>query len=160
MNILVPEIQVAEKVLRAAVVYLFLLVAFRLTGKRQLGLLTAFDVVLLLVISNVVQNAMIGADNSLGGGLIGATVILALNALVAWATFRFKRAERVLEHAPTVIIKHGRVLRTSLRRERLSLPELRAALREHGVVSMRDVRYAILEEDGHVSVIPRQSVAT
>jgi hypothetical protein len=92
MNILVPDISLAEKVLRSVAVYAFLLVAFRLCGKRQLGQLSAFDLVVLLLISNVVQNAVIGNDNSVGGGLIGATTILLLNAVVAYLTFHFKRS--------------------------------------------------------------------
>ncbi len=158
MTILMPDIPVLEKVIRSAVVYLFLLCAFRLAGKRQLGQMTAFDLVVLLVISNVVQNALIGNDNSLGGGLLGATVILFLNACVAWLTFRHKRVERLVEHPPTLLAKHGRILWENLRRERLSLPEFRAALRREGIVSLRDVRYVILEEDGHLSVIVRGSV--
>ena len=153
MNILVPDVSVAEKLVRSVVVYLFLLVAFRLCGKRQLGQLSAFDLVVLLIISNVVQNAVIGNDNSLGGGLLGATTILLLNLLVAYVTFRFRRADRVIEHSPTVLVRHGRILRDNLRRERLGPRDLRAALRHHGVVSIRDIRYAFLEEDGHVSVI-------
>ena len=153
MNILIPEISIAEKLVRSVVVYLFLLVAFRLCGKRQLGQLSAFDLVVLLIISNVVQNAVIGNDNSLGGGLIGATAILLLNLVVAYVTFRSKRADRVVEHSPTVLVRHGRVLRDNLRHERLGPRDLRAALRHHGVVSIRDIRYAFLEEDGHVSVI-------
>ena len=153
MNILIPDVSVAEKLVRSVVVYLFLLVAFRLCGKRQLGQLSAFDLVVLLIISNVVQNAVIGNDNSLGGGLIGATAILLLNLVVAYVTFRFKRADRVVEHSPTLLVRHGRVLRDNLRRERLGPRDLRAALRHHGVVSIRDIRYAFREEDGHVSVI-------
>jgi uncharacterized membrane protein YcaP (DUF421 family) len=153
MNILVPDISIAEKLLRSVVVYTFLLVAFRLSGKRQLGQLSAFDLVVLLIISNVVQNAVIGNDNSLGGGLLGATTILLLNLLVAYVTFRFRRADRVIEHSPTVLVRHGRILRDNLRRERLGPRDLRAALRHHGVISIRDIRYAFLEEDGHVSVI-------
>lgn len=153
MNILVPDIGIAEKLLRSVVVYTFLLVAFRLCGKRQLGQLSAFDLVVLLIISNVVQNAVIGNDNSLGGGLLGATTILLLNLVVAYVTFRFKRADRLIEHSPTVLVRHGRILRGNLRRERLGPRDLRAALRHHGVVSIRDIRYAFLEEDGHVSVI-------
>ncbi len=159
MNILIPEIPVDEKVIRSAVVYLFLLIAFRLAGKRQLGTMTAFDLVVLLVISNVVQNALIGNDNSLGGGLLGATVILVLNAIVAWVTFRYKRVERVVEHTPTVLVKHGRILRENLRRERLSLQELRAALRREGIASLGNVRYVLLEEDGHLSVIAGRTAA-
>lgn len=157
MNILIPDISVVEKVVRSVVVYLFLLAAFRLAGKRQLGQMTAFDLVVLLIISNVVQNAVIGNDNSLGGGLLGATVILLLNAAVAWLTFRYKRVERLVEHRPTVLVSHGRILRENLRRERLSLPEFRGALRREGVVSLRGVRYVVLEEDGHLSVIARGS---
>jgi uncharacterized membrane protein YcaP (DUF421 family) len=153
VDIWIPDIPLLEKLIRSVVVYLFLLVAFRLAGKRQLGQMTAFDVVVLLIISNVVQNAVIGNDNSLGGGLFGATVIVLLNACVAWLTFRFKPIERLVEHTPTVLAKGGRILRENLRRERLSLPEFRAALRREGVVSLRAVRYVILEEDGHLSVI-------
>ena len=153
MNILVPDISIAEKLLRSVAVYTFLLIAFRLCGKRQLGQLSAFDLVVLLIISNVVQNAVIGNDNSLGGGLLGATTILLLNLGVAYVTFRLKRADRLIEHSPTVLVRHGRILRDNLRRERLGPRDLRAALRHHGVVSIRDIRYAFLEEDGHVSVI-------
>ncbi len=159
MTLLTPDIPVLEKVIRSAVVYLFLLIAFRLAGKRQLGQMTAFDLVVLLIISNVVQNALIGNDNSLGGGLLGATVILLLNAGVAWLTFRHKRVERLVEHSPTVLVRHGQILRENLRRERLSLPELRAALRREGMVSLHNVRYVILEEDGHLSVIARGSAS-
>ncbi|MBI3626399.1 MAG: DUF421 domain-containing protein [Candidatus Rokubacteria bacterium] len=153
MNILIPDISLVEKLIRSVAVYLFLLVAFRIAGKRQLGQMTAFDLVVLLIISNVVQNAVIGNDNSLGGGLFGATVIFLLNGLVAWLTFRFKRVERLVEHTPTLLVKGGQILRDNLRRERLSMPEFRAALRRHGVVSVRDVRYVILEEDGHITVL-------
>ncbi len=158
MNILVPDIAVAEKVLRSVVVYGFLLVSFRVAGKRLLGQLTAFDLVVLLIISNVLQNAAIGNDVSLGGGLLGAAVIILLNVMVAWLTFRHKRLERLVENTPTVIVKHGHVIRANLDREHMSLAELRAALRKEGIATMSEVRYAILEEDGHVSVIPRRSV--
>ena len=88
MHLWIPDIPVAEKLLRSVVVYAFLLASFRVLGKRQLGQMTPFDLVVLLIISNVVQNALIGNDNSLGGGLLGAAAILALNSLVAWVTFR------------------------------------------------------------------------
>jgi len=149
----VPDISIAEKVVRSVVVYGFLLAAFRLVGKRQLGQMTPFDLVVLLVISNVVQNALIGNDSSLTGGLVGATTILAVNAVVAWVTFRSKRARRVVEHAPTVLVRHGRILRESLAREHLSLSEFHAALRREGLVTVRGVRYVLLEQDGHLSVI-------
>lgn len=95
-----PGITVWEKVLRAAVVYLFLLIAFRLTGKRQVGQMTTFDLVVVLVISNVLQNAMIGADNSVAGGILGAAVILIVNFIIAEIAVRSRRAERILEPEP------------------------------------------------------------
>ena len=154
-NILVPEIAIAEKVLRSVVVYGFLLVAFRLTGKRQVGQLTPFDLVVLLVISNVVQNAVVGNDNSLGGGLIGAVVILALNYAVVEVTYRSKRARRLLEAQPTLLIHNGRILHENLRRERLTRDDLLAALRRNGVAEPTQVRFAVLEDNGEISVIPR-----
>ena len=156
MNILVPDIAVAEKILRSVAVYGFLLVAFRIAGKRQLGQMTAFDLIVLLIISNVLQNAAIGNDNSLGGGLLGATVIMALNFVIAWLTFRRRPVERIVENSPTILVKHGHVLRANLAREFMSIAELRAALRKEGVATFGEVRYAILEEDGRVTVIRRR----
>jgi uncharacterized membrane protein YcaP (DUF421 family) len=153
MHFWLPEIPILEKVVRSVVVYAFLLTAFRLVGKRQLGQMTPFDLVVLLVISNVVQNALIGNDNSLGGGLLGATTLLVTNALVAWVTFRFKRIRRVVEHTPTILVHHGRILWANLERERLSLSEFHAALRRDGIVTVRGLRYVLLEQDGHLSVI-------
>jgi uncharacterized membrane protein YcaP (DUF421 family) len=153
-GLLLPDIGVFEKVLRAAAVYLFLLVAFRLTGKRQIGQLTPFDLVVLLVISNIVQNAMIGNDNSLGGGLLGATTILVLNWVVVELTFRFKRLRRLLEARPTVLIHDGRILHDRLRAERLTMDDLEAALRRGGVADPARVRYAVLEESGGISIVP------
>jgi uncharacterized membrane protein YcaP (DUF421 family) len=156
MEILIPDIPVVEKLVRTAVIYGFLLVAFRLAGKRQLGQMSPFDLIVLLVISNAVQNALIGDDHSLGGGLIGAGALLVMNGVVAWASMRFRGFGRLVENTPTILVQHGQVLADSLRRECMTLPELRAALRREGVVSVGDVRYAILEEDGHVSVIRRR----
>ncbi len=155
LNIFLPEITIAEKVLRSVVVYLFLLTAFRFTGKRQVGQLTPFDLVVLLIISNVVQNAVIGNDNSLGGGLLGALTILLLNYGVVEVAFRYKRARRLLEATPTLLIHNGHVLHENLRRERVTLDDLLAALRRNGVVEPARVRYAVLEENGTISVIPR-----
>jgi uncharacterized membrane protein YcaP (DUF421 family) len=148
-----------EKVIRSATMYLFVLIAFRLAGPRQFGQMMALDLVVLLVISNVVQNALIGNDNSPGGELPGATVILLSNALVAWLTFRHKRVEWLIEQTRTGLVRHGRILRENLRRERLSLPEFRAALRREGIVCLWDVRYVLLEEDGHLRVITSRLAA-
>jgi uncharacterized membrane protein YcaP (DUF421 family) len=154
-SLFAPEIGVWEKVLRSVVVYLFVLLAFRFTGKRQVGQLTPFDLVVLLIISNVVQNAVIGPDNSLGGGLLGAAVILGLNYLVVELTFRSKRVRRLLEATPTLLIHNGHILYRNLEKERITLDDLHAALRRSGVAGPDHVRVAVLEENGGISVIPR-----
>ena len=155
MSLFVPEIGIWEKVLRSVVVYLFVLLAFRFTGKRQVGQLTPFDLVLLLIISNVVQNAVIGPDNSLGGGLLGAAVILGLNYAFVDVTFRSKRLRRLLEATPTLLIHNGQILHQNLKKERITLDDLHAALRRGGIVDAEHVRVAVLEENGGISVIPR-----
>ncbi|MBI1813854.1 MAG: DUF421 domain-containing protein [Deltaproteobacteria bacterium] len=159
MHLFVPDISVAEKVFRSVVVYLFILAAFRFTGKRQVGQLTPFDLVLLLLISNVVQNAVIGNDNSLGGGLIGAVVILALNAAVVELTYRSKRARRWLEAVPTLLIHDGKILEANLKRERITHDDLLGALRRSGITEPSKVRFAVLEENGSISVIPLAGAA-
>lgn len=156
-SIWIPEISIAEKIVRSVVIYLFLLLAFRFSGKRQVGQLTPFDLVVLLIISNVVQNAVIGNDNSLGGGIIGAATILVLNYVIVEIVYRFKRARRLLELSPTLLIHNGRVLDEHLRRERITLEDLLAALRRAGLVEPRQARYAVLEENGAITVIPRSA---
>jgi len=151
----IPDIPIWEKIFRSIIIYLFILLAFRFTGKRQVGQLTPFDLVLLLIISNVVQNAVIGNDNSLGGGLIGAATILALNWSMVEISYRFKFFRRVMEGTPTVLIHNGKVLRDSLRKERITMEELQAAIRKSGSAEVDQVRFAVLEENGQISVIPK-----
>ena len=153
MDFLIPEVNVIEKIVRCVIVYGFLLLVFRVMGKRQLGQMTAFDLIVLLIISELVQNAMIGADNSVTGGLISVTTLVLLNAGVAWVTYRYKTAERLVEHAPTILVRHGRVLWDNVRREHMTPAEFRSALRRNGVASLHQVRFVLLEEDGHLSVI-------
>jgi uncharacterized membrane protein YcaP (DUF421 family) len=131
-------------------------VAFRFTGKRQVGQLTPFDLVVLLIISNVVQNAVIGPDNSLGGGILGAVTILTLNYLVVEASFRFKSARRLLEGKPVLLVHNGKVIQANLNHERITLEELQGALRRSGVAEASQVRFAVLEENGQISVVPKQ----
>ena len=135
-------------------VYLFLLLAFRVAGKRELGQMTPFDLIVLLTISNILQNAMIGNDNSLGGGLIGALTLFVLNGLLSRATFRFPRLARVLEGEPTTLIEHGQIIEPNLRREVMTLEELQRALRKHGLDydDVPRVEHAQLELDGTVTV--------
>ena len=159
-GLLVPEVSVVEKIVRSVVIYLFLLAAFRFTGKRQVGQLTPFDLVVLLVISNVLQNAVIGPDNSVGGGVLGAVVILVLNWGLVEVTYRSKRARRLLEAAPTVLVHNGRLLERNLARERISHDDLHAAMRRAGVIDVAHVHVAMLEENGGISVIPRATQST
>jgi uncharacterized membrane protein YcaP (DUF421 family) len=140
---------------RAAIVYAFLLVILRFTGRRQVGQLAPFDLVLLLVLSNTVQNAMNAGDNSVAAGLILATSIIALNSLLALLTWKSKRLESLVEGRPQVLVHNGKVDLRALARERLTHHELMAALRAAGCTALDDVQFAILENNGRISVIPR-----
>jgi uncharacterized membrane protein YcaP (DUF421 family) len=153
------EVPVVDKVLRAAAVYFFLLIAMRLTGKRQLGQMSSFDVVVLLMISNIVQNAMIGNDNSVTGGLIGATTILALNYGIARLTTTNKGFGRLIEGAPTLLVHNGKVIEEHLRRELITRDELMAALRRQGILTIDEVRVAFLEDTGAITAVKREHSA-
>jgi uncharacterized membrane protein YcaP (DUF421 family) len=144
-------------VVRAVVVYAFLIVILRLTGKRQVGQLAPFDLVLLLVLSNAVQNSMNGGDNSLTGGLISTTTLVALNWIVGWATFRSKRLEKLIEGRPVILIHDGQVHYDALNKVKMTIHELKAALRAEGCARESDVRLAIVENNGHVSVVPMEN---
>ena len=141
-----------EFIVRGLIVYVFLIGLLRLTGRRQIGQLAPFDLVLLLVLSNAVQNAMNGGDNSVIGGLISATTLVAVNWLVSYATFRNKRLARVVEGRPQVIIHNGNVYRDVMQREQLTQSELDAALRAAGCACVDDVHFAVLENNGQISV--------
>jgi uncharacterized membrane protein YcaP (DUF421 family) len=155
-SIFTPEVSILQKIIRPLIVYLFLLVAFRLAGKRELGQMTPFDLIVLLTISNVLQNAMIGADNSLSGGLIGAATLLVANGLVARLAFHAPAFARLIESEPRVLIQDGHILTENLRREVMTRTELERALRKHDVdpaTEIHLVKCALLEEDGTVTVI-------
>jgi uncharacterized membrane protein YcaP (DUF421 family) len=144
-----------ELIARALIIYVFLLIMLRLTGKRQVGQLAPFDLVLLLVLSNAVQNAMNGGDNSLTAGLVLATTLIVLNVLMANLTWRSRRLEELFEGRPRVLIKNGALQLALLARERITRHELMAALRDAGVPRVEDVGMAVLETNGHISVQPR-----
>lgn len=141
-------------VLRCIVVYVVVLAGLRVSGKREIGQLTIFDLVVLLLLANGVQNAMVGADTSLTGGLLAAATLLVVNALFAQATVRSTRLRRVLQGTPTVLVLHGEPVADNMKREGISDDEFEAALREHGVSSIKDVDMAVLELDGSISVVP------
>ena len=141
-----------EFVIRALVVYAFLIVLLRLTGRRQVGQLAPFDLVLLLVLSNALQNSMNGGDNSVSGGVLSAVTLVGVNWLVGYLTYRNKRLARVIEGRPEVLIHNGHVYRDVMRRERLTQAELDAALRQAGCASIDDVHFAMLENNGQITV--------
>jgi uncharacterized membrane protein YcaP (DUF421 family) len=146
-----------ELILRGLVVYSFLLILLRVTGKRQVGQLAPFDLVLLLVLSNAVQNSMNGGDNSLIGGLVSATTLVAINYVIGVATFRSKKLEAIIEGRPQVLIHNGCLFEDVLRKAQLTHHELHAALRQGGCVCVEEVQTAILENNGSISVVRRHS---
>lgn len=147
-------------VLRCTVVYVVLLVALRLTGKRQMGQFTPFDFAVLLIVSNAVQNAMIGPDTSLVGGLIGAATLLALNYGLSLLTARYNIFGREVLGDPTVLINDGHLVTDNLRRERVDPDDVLMAMREHGVEDISKVKHAILETDGTISVVTEDTPTT
>ena len=146
-----------ELVLRAFVVYIFLLILLRLTGKRQVGQLAPFDLVLLLVLSNAVQNSMNGGDNSLAGGLISAATLVVLNYGVGYMTFRSKTLETLVEGRPEIIIHNGKVYEDVMMRAQLTHHELNAALRQSGCSAVCEAHSVILENNGAISVVAKSS---
>jgi uncharacterized membrane protein YcaP (DUF421 family) len=140
---------------KTAAVYLFLVVGLRVFGKRELGQLSLYDLVMIIILGNAVQNAMINNDNTLGGGVVAAAVLLTLN----WCLNRFitsnRRAERFLVGGPVLIVHDGQPLRDRMAREGISDDQLAAALREHGIDDVHDVHLAVLESDGTISVVPQ-----
>lgn len=145
-----------DKILRASGGYAFLLIAFRVLGRRQLGQLTNFDLVVVLVVANTLQNAMIGPDDSLTGGLVGAGTVLVLNALVAAAVFANRRVERIVDGDPVLIVRDGRLVERRARRELITEADVTAAVRNAGLEHLSDVDVAILEPNGTISVFPRR----
>jgi uncharacterized membrane protein YcaP (DUF421 family) len=154
-DMMVPGISIAEKVLRPVLVYLFLIVGFRLAGKRELAQLNPFDLVVLLTISNTVQNAIIGNDNSLLGGLVGAATLLVVNWLVVRWTFNHPRVERLVEGTPTVLVDRGVVHPEALARELVTVDELRTAAHRHGLLSLDDAERVVLETGGTLTFVPK-----
>lgn len=141
-----------EFVLRGIIVYIFLLVLLRTTGKRQVGQLAPFDLVLLLVLSNAVQNSMNGGDNSITAGVLLSVTLVGLNGLIGWATWKSKRIEALVEGRPQLIIHNGVVYQDVIDKARLTHHEIEAALRSSGCGSIADVQFAVLENNGQITV--------
>jgi uncharacterized membrane protein YcaP (DUF421 family) len=145
-----------EKVLRTIGVYVLLLVGLRLAGKRELGQFNPFDLVVLLLLSNTVQNAIIGNDNSLSGGLFGAAILLVVNYLVVRYLYRHPALDRLIEGDPEVLIRNGELLNHRLERELISKEQLEAAARRQGIESLDKVNTCRLETGGALTFIPRE----
>jgi uncharacterized membrane protein YcaP (DUF421 family) len=143
-------------VLRAVAVYFILLLLLRLSGKRTMGQFTAFDMLLVVLLGNAVQNALLGTDTSVVGGLLLAATLIALNWLVGLASARSTKVENWVEGAPVLLARDGQVFRDVLRRELISKEDFERTMREAGCLDVADIRLAVLETDGHITLIARE----
>jgi uncharacterized membrane protein YcaP (DUF421 family) len=146
------QVSAGEKVLRAILIYLFLIAILRIVGKRELGQANTLDLVVLLLVANAVQNGIIGNDVSVTGAVIGAVTLFAINELVSRTTYAFPWAARALEGDPAFLISQGKPLHKALQRSGISLPELRALARRQGFPDLAAVHTAILETNGVVTM--------
>jgi uncharacterized membrane protein YcaP (DUF421 family) len=142
---------------KTTVVYLFLIVGLRVLGKRELGQMTIYDVVLLIVLANSVQNSMVGSDDSLVGGLVAGGVLLILNKLFNLAITRSNRLRAVMVGEPRLILNHGHLIYSHMAKEGITEDQVMAALREHGLTSLDEAQIAVLEVDGSISVVPTEA---
>jgi uncharacterized membrane protein YcaP (DUF421 family) len=147
-DMFVMGLPLLEKILRPIFVYVFLVVGLRLSGKRELAQLNPFDLIVLLTLSNTVQNAIIGEDNSVIGGLVGATSLLVTNYLVVRFLYDHRKLDQVIEGKADVLIDNGKVQKKRLKTELITIPELEAAARKQGFASLAEVEQCILEPGG------------
>lgn len=148
-----------EIALRTSVIYLVVLLGVRLSGKREVGQMTPFDLTLLLLLSNSVQNAMTGPDTSLVGGIAAASTLLLMNYLVAELSGTNRRFRKLVQGQPALLIHDGQVIEAHMAKEHVSMDELQRALREHGISSYHDVALAVLEVDGSISFLKYGEIA-
>jgi uncharacterized membrane protein YcaP (DUF421 family) len=149
----------AEKVLRPVVVYVFLVIGLRLAGKRELAQLNPLDLIVLLTLSNTVQNAIIGDDNSVTGGLVGASTLLAMNYVVVRFLYRHSNIERLVEGDAVTLVQNGELVHHSCAREFITTEELESAARRQGLENLAAVKTAILEPGGTITFIPKTPTA-
>jgi len=140
-------------VFRSVTVYLFIIFALRLFGKKELAQLSVVDMVFILLISNAVQNAMVGADSTLSGGLVAATTLFVINYVFKYLQYRFPKFGKIVEGDATMLIYKGEIMESHLNKAKISQDELMEAVREHGVATVKEVDLAILEVDGNISVL-------
>ena len=144
-----------EFILRAVVVYAVVLGMVRLGGKRALGQITPFDVLLIVLLGNAVQNALLGQDTSLAGGLLLAATLITLNYTVGWVTTRSRRMERLIEGEPVLVARDGKLLDSVLLHELITQADFDAAMRQQGCGGIEEVALALLEINGHITIVPR-----
>jgi len=147
-DMFLPGLPLVDKILRAVIVYFFLVAGLKLAGRRELAQLNAFDLVVLLTIANTVQNAIIGNDNSVTGGLVGATTLLMVNYLVVRFAYEYKRKHRHIADSGAVLVENGRVRQESLKKQLISPDELREAANRQGYGSLWELERAVLNPDG------------
>ena len=157
-DMIVLSLPVIEKILRPILVYFFLVIGLRLAGKRELAQVSPFDLVVLLTISNTVQNAIIGEDNSLTGGLIGGATLLIVNALVARLIYRYRKLEKVVEGEPDFLIQKGKINQKILEREAITEEELLLAAHKEGILKLEDVEDATIDANGLIVFSAKESV--
>ena len=145
-----PYLDVA---IRSIAVYLFMIIALRLFGKKELSQLNTADVILILLISNSVQNAMVGNNTTLWGGLVAATVLFAINFIIKKLLFKYKKFSNLVIEKPEILIHNGTLDFKTLGKLNITSDELKEAIREHGVEFFKDVKLAMLEVDGNISII-------
>lgn len=155
-DMFVLGLPVLEKILRPVIVYAFLIIGLRIAGKRELAQLNPFDLVVLLTLSNTVQNAIIGDDNSVTGGLLGAAALLAVNYLVVRFLYDHRKLEQLVEGQAVVLVENGNVYTDRMKKELITLEELEAAARKQGFESLGDVRQCILEPGGTLCFIAKK----
>src|SRR3954470_15291182 len=152
-DMFVLTVPIAEKMIRPVIVYVFLIVGLRLAGKREMAQLNPFDLVVLLTLSNTVQNAIIGEDNSVTGGILGAATLLVVNYLVVRFLYNHEKLDRLIEGEPDVLIENGVIQVDRLKKELLTLPELEIAAHRQGFASLAEVDRAVLEPGGVISFV-------
>ncbi len=154
-DLFVPGVPLIEKVLRTLIVYAVLVALVRVAGKRELAQLNPFDLIVLLTLSNTVQNAIIGNDNSLLGGILSAVTLIGVNWLVVRLMYKHEKLDRLIEGDPVTLVQDGQVLRDCLDRELITVAELEAAAHRQGFASLKDVGRAVLGPGGTLSFIGR-----
>lgn len=154
-----PTTDVPELLLRAALVYFALLVLLRLSGKRTVGQFTPFDLIVLMLVSEAAQNALIAGDESVTGALVVIAMLVALNWLVGFASARSKTIDALVEGRPVLIARDGAIFEDELRRRNVSVPEFRQAMRREGVPRDEEIRFAFLETNGDITIVSREEAA-